>query len=227
MDGERDAPDEALLRIGTRRSRLALWQSEHVKQGLERAWPGLRCRLVPFVTQGDRRLDRGLPELGGKGLFTAELERALLEGSIDMAVHSLKDLPVTQAPGLMLGAVLARAAVGDVLVSREDIPLDGLAPGATVGTSSPRRRAQLLAFRPDLEVRSVRGNVETRVRKVDEGELAAVVLAEAGLLRLDMADLISERLPLERMLPAPRARGPGRAVPRGRSEHAPPAGRGA
>ncbi|MFO7679036.1 MAG: hydroxymethylbilane synthase [Chloroflexota bacterium] len=191
------------LKIGTRTSKLALWQTHHIIERLQAAWPGLECRIEPFVTQGDKTLDTPLPQIGGKGLFTAELEAALREGLIDIAVHSLKDLPVENAPGLTLGAVTSRAPVGDGLVAREGWTLATLPPGAIVGTSSNRRRAQLLAARPDLEIRSIRGNVQTRAGKVAEGQYHATVLAEAGLRRLGLEHLVTQWLPLDVMLPAP------------------------
>jgi hydroxymethylbilane synthase len=193
------------LRIGTRTSRLARWQTDYVVRLLEAAWPGLTCEIEPFVTQGDRTLHQPLPEIGGKGLFTFELERALHDGEIDLAVHSLKDLPVEDAPGLVVGAIPRRADVHDVLVAQHRHTLETLPPGSIVGTSSVRRRAQLLAQRPDLEVRSIRGNVGTRVRKAlstDDG-YDATVLAAAGLTRLEMDEVISDWLPLDVMLPAP------------------------
>lgn len=191
------------LKIGTRTSKLALWQTHHIIERLQAAWPGLECRIEPFVTQGDKTLDTPLPQIGGKGLFTAELETALLDGRIDIAVHSLKDLPVEDATGLALGAVTSRAPVGDGLVAREGWTLETLPPGAVVGTSSNRRRAQLLAARPDLDIRSIRGNVQTRAGKVAAGEYHATVLAEAGLRRLGLEHLVTQWLPLDVMLPAP------------------------
>jgi hydroxymethylbilane synthase len=196
---------DRVLRVGTRTSRLARWQTDYVVRLLEAAWPGLACTVEPFVTQGDRTLNQPLPEIGGKGLFTYELERALRDGEIDLAVHSLKDLPVDDAPGLIVGAIPRRADAHDVLVAQHRHTLETLPPGSVVGTSSPRRQAQLLALRPDLQVRSIRGNVATRVRKAlspDEG-YDATVLAAAGLTRLDMDDVISDWLPLDVMLPAP------------------------
>jgi hydroxymethylbilane synthase len=191
------------VRIGTRTSKLALWQSEHVARLIEAHRPELHCELIRVVTQGDRRLDRPLPEIGGKGLFTAELEEALHRGEIDLAVHSLKDLPVDDAPGLVVGAVLSREDVRDVLVARNGWTLATLPPGAVVGTSSLRRQAQLLAYRPDLAIRPIRGNVDTRIRKVQEGDYHAAVLAGAGLRRLGLEEQIGEWLPLKVMLPAP------------------------
>ena len=202
MKSEPEQPQQHLI-VGTRTSRLARWQSTHVINLLSSAWPLLTCELRPFETKGDRTLDRPLPEIGGKGLFTAELERALLSGEIDIAVHSLKDLPVQNPPGLALGAIPARADVSDVLVTPGKDTITTLPPGAVVGTSSLRRQAQILAARPDLRVRSIRGNVETRVRKVLDGEYDAAVLAAAGLKRLDMDDVIGSHLPPDVMLPAP------------------------
>lgn len=193
-----------LLVLGSRTSRLALWQSHHVRQLLQAAWPGLACDVREFVTQGDKSLDRPLPEIGGKGLFTAELEEALRRGEIDVAVHSLKDLPVEEAPGLAIGAIPARANVQDALVAPAGQTLATLPAGAVVGTSSIRRQAQILAARSDLEVRSIRGNVETRLRKAMAGqEYAATVLAAAGLERLALTAQVTEWLPLNVMLPAP------------------------
>ena len=191
--------------LGTRTSALALWQTNHIIERLQRAWPGLACHLQPFVTQGDKTqaLDQPLPEIGGKGLFTAELERALLAGEIDLAVHSLKDLPVEDVPGLTIGAITSRADVRDALVARNGWTLATLPPGAVVGTSSTRRAAQLQALRPDLTIRSIRGNVETRMRKVFNGDYDATLLALAGVERLGLTATITERLSLDRMLPAP------------------------
>ena len=191
--------------LGTRTSALALWQTNHIIERLQRVWPGLACHLQPFVTQGDKTqaLDQPLPEIGGKGLFTAELERALLAGEIDLAVHSLKDLPVEDVPGLTIGAITSRADVRDALVARNGWTLATLPPGAVVGTSSTRRAAQLQALRPDLTIRSIRGNVETRMRKVFNGDYDATLLALAGVERLGLTATITERLSLDRMLPAP------------------------
>lgn len=191
--------------IGTRTSDLALWQTNHIIARLQATWPALECRLQPFVTQGDKTqaLDKPLPAIGGKGLFTAELERALLAGEIDLAVHSLKDLPVEDAPGLTIGAITSRADVRDALVARNGWTLATLPPGAVVGTSSTRRAAQLQALRPDLTIRSIRGNVDTRLRKVLNGDYDATLLALAGLERLGLADKVTERLSLAVMLPAP------------------------
>ncbi|NLX08728.1 MAG: hydroxymethylbilane synthase [Chloroflexi bacterium] len=193
------------IRIGTRRSQLALWQTHHVLDRLHAAHPQLAVEVVHMTTTGDRILDRPLPEIGGKGLFTQELEDALRAGEIDLAVHSLKDLPTAMPPGFALGAVLSRANPFDALISRDGHTLETLPDGATVGTSSLRRRAQLLAARPDLRTESLRGNVDTRLRKALDpaGPYAAIVLAVAGLERLERQDVIGQVLPAEIMLPAP------------------------
>ncbi|MFN2106745.1 MAG: hydroxymethylbilane synthase [Candidatus Promineifilaceae bacterium] len=191
------------LTIGTRKSQLALWQTNHVRKELLAAWPELAFAVRTFTTTGDQVLDRPLPAIGGKGLFTEALESALRSGEIDIAVHSLKDLPVADPPGLTVGAVLSRADVRDILISRAGFDLQTLPPGAVVGTSSLRRQAQLLAARPDLEVRSIRGNVETRIRKVMEGQYDAAVLASAGVQRLGLNDHEGRLLSLNEMLPAP------------------------
>lgn len=191
------------LTIGTRTSSLALWQTNHVIEKLQTAWPELACQKESFVTQGDKTLDKPLPQIGGKGLFTAELEESLRDGRIDLAVHSLKDLPVADASGLTLGAIIGRADARDALVAANGWTLDALPVGAVVGSSSPRRQAQLLHARPDLQVRSIRGNVETRIRKALQGEYDATVLAAAGLLRLNLQTYVTHWLPLTMMLPAP------------------------
>jgi len=195
--------DERTVIAGTRGSRLALWQTQHVLQALERAWPRLVCRMQRFQTKGDKTLDVPLPQIGGKGLFTAELEQALRDKRIDVAVHSLKDLPTETASGLTLGAVLGRTTAHDALVAREPWTLDTLPVGASVGTSSYRRTAQLRHRRPDLAVVPIRGNVDTRVRKVQSGSYDAAVMAAAGLERLGLTEAITARLPFEVMLPAP------------------------
>jgi len=191
------------LIIGSRTSNLAMWQTQHIVDLLQEAWPGLTCRVEPFVTKGDRTLDQPLPQIGGKGLFTLELENALRGERIDLAIHSLKDLPVENAAGLTLGAIVGRADVRDVLVSSGGRTLELLPDGAIIGTSSLRRQAQLLGANPGLDVRSIRGNVETRIRKVSEGQYDATVLAAAGVTRLGLERHISGYLSLELMLPAP------------------------
>lgn len=193
------------VRLGTRGSALARWQTDYVAGLLRAAWPGLTCVVEVIQTVGDRVLDTPLPLIGGKGVFTAELEAALRSGAIDLAVHSLKDLPVEMPDGLALGAVPERAAAADVLVSRASFTLETLPAGATVGTSSRRRAAQLLYTRPDLRIADLRGNVDTRIRKAlaSDGPYDAIVLAQAGLTRLGYQDVVSQILLLETMLPAP------------------------
>jgi hydroxymethylbilane synthase len=191
------------ITLGSRPSKLALWQTNAVLEQLRAAFPYLIFQVQTMVTEGDRVLDRPLPEIGGKGLFTAELESALRSGEIDLAVHSLKDLPVESVPGLCIGAVGKRANPQDVLVSATNQRLQDLARGARVGTSSLRREAQLRAVRQDLEILPLRGNVDTRIRKARQGDYDAIVLAAAGIERLGLADVISQYLPLEIMLPAP------------------------
>jgi len=188
--------------VGSRSSQLALTQSRWVADALARAWPGLTFEIVHITTTGDRRTEP-LPAIGGKGLFTKELEEALLRGEIDLAVHSLKDLPTELPEGLTVGAIPCRAPVSDALITATGVGLAGLPSGALVGTSSLRRGAQLLRARPDLRTAPIRGNVETRLRKVREGQFDATVLALAGLTRLGLADRASEVLPLDVMLPAP------------------------
>lgn len=192
------------LILGTRTSTLARWQTDRVIDLLQTAWPGLRCEIRPFQTQGDKILDKPLPQIGGKGLFTAELEAALLTDEIDIAVHSLKDLPTDNPPGLTIGAITDRADVRDGLVARDGLTLATLPAGALVGTSSVRRQAQILARRPDLRLASIRGNVETRLRKVLEDHLYdATILAAAGLERLGLTHHVTEWLEPDTMLPAP------------------------
>ncbi len=195
----------AVVRIASRGSRLALAQSEWVRDRLAAAWPGRRFQIVRIETQGDRVLDRPLPEIGGKGLFTEALEEALRAGDVDLAVHSLKDLPTDLASGLKLGAICAREDPRDVWVVAAGGPDDPeTAPaGARVGTSSERRRAQLLALRRDLRVASVRGNVETRLRKLDEGGYDALIMAAAGLRRLGLEGRVTRFLGPPHWLSAP------------------------
>ncbi len=188
--------------IGTRSSKLALWQADYVAERLRGEHPGLQVEKKLMTTKGDRILHAPLAKIGGKGLFTKELETAMLEGEIDIAVHSLKDMPTEVPEGLVISAVTERLDSGDALVSRKYTSLRELPPGAKVGTSSLRRRAQLLHVRPDLSIRELRGNVNTRLRKLDEGEFDAIVLAVAGLKRLGFAARIAEVLPREILLPA-------------------------
>jgi hydroxymethylbilane synthase len=193
----------AVLRIATRRSPLALWQSEHVADRLRAAHPGLVVELVPMSTRGDEVLDRSLAAIGGKGLFLKELEMAMLRGEADCAVHSLKDVPMVLEPGFTMPAILARADHADAFVSTRFADIDALPPGAVVGTSSLRRQAQLRALRPDLRLRDLRGNVNTRLAKLDLGEYDAIVLACAGLQRLGFEARIRARLDAPQWLPAP------------------------
>lgn len=187
------------LVIATRRSPLALWQAEFVGRALESF--GRKVELLPLVTQGDRILDAPLSRVGGKGLFVKEIEEALLDGRADLAVHSLKDVPTHLPAGLVLGAVLEREDPRDALCAPAHRTLDALPPGARVGTSSLRRRAQLLARRPDLEVVEIRGNVGTRLARL-ERDVDAVILAAAGLRRLGLEDRITERVATDVLLPA-------------------------
>jgi hydroxymethylbilane synthase len=191
------------LTFATRPSALARWQTARVVQLLQAAHPRLKCDEYVITTIGDRVLDRSLPEIGGKGIFTSELEDALLSGKVHAAVHSLKDLPVEDTPGIVIAAIPEREAAYDVLVSARHQTLSGLSESARVGTSSVRRGAQLLARRPDLTILPLRGNVDTRLRKVMSGEYDTIVLAQAGLIRLGLQTHISEVLPLDVMLPAP------------------------
>jgi hydroxymethylbilane synthase len=190
------------LRIGTRGSPLALWQARHVADRLQPLAQPRPVELVEIETTGDVIRDRPLSQIGGDGLFTKEIQRALLDGRADVAVHSLKDLPTTPVPELVLGAVPPRAPSGDAFVSRRHARFDDLPPGAAVGTSSLRRRAQALYRRPDLRLLDVRGNVGTRLRKLDEEGLDALILAQAGLERLGLAAHVTEILDPEWMLPA-------------------------
>lgn len=201
-----DVPERrARMVVGTRASALARAQTQRVCEALSAAWPGLECEVRSISTRGDRTQASGepLPSIGGKGLFTNELEQELRAGTIDVAVHSLKDLPTEDTPGIVLGAVCLRHHVGECLVSRDGAALDALPPGAVVGTSSLRRAAQLHALRPDLVVRSIRGNVDSRIRKVRQGSYDAVILAVAGIIRLGLESEVSEWIPLDAVLPAP------------------------
>lgn len=191
-----------ILRIATRKSPLALWQAEHVRQGLLANHPGLEVELVTMTTQGDKILDTPLAKVGGKGLFVKELEQGMLEGRADIAVHSMKDVPVDLPPGLILGAILAREDPRDAFVSNQYDDLDALPQGARVGTSSLRRRAQLAELRPDLEILDLRGNVNTRLEKLDAGAFDAIILACAGLRRLGFEARIRQALATDVMLPA-------------------------
>ena len=188
--------------IGTRSSKLALWQADYVEAKLRERYPELHVVQKRMTTKGDRVLDAPLAKIGGKGLFTKELEQAMLAGEIDLAVHSLKDMPTELPEGLVLAAVTERFDPGDAVVSPRYRTLANLPQGAKVGTSSLRRRAQLLAKRPDLEIVSLRGNVNTRLKKLEEENFDAIILAVAGLKRLGFHDRITEVLPREICLPA-------------------------
>lgn len=195
------SPPDRLV-IATRKSKLALWQAEHVAALLREAHPGLTVELLPMSTKGDRILDRSLAAIGGKGLFIKELEAALEDGRAHLAVHSMKDVPGDLPPGMTLAAMLPRADPRDALITRGGEGLEDLPQGARLGTSSLRRRAQLLASRPDLDVRTLRGNVETRLKRLDDGELDAIVLAAAGLTRLGLQSRIGSLLDPRVSLPA-------------------------
>ena len=190
------------IRIATRKSALALWQAEFVKSELEKAHPNLKVSLVPMVSRGDQLLDSPLAKIGGKGLFVKELELALLEDRADIAVHSMKDVPMHFPEGLGLFCICEREDPRDAFVSNNFSSLDGLPQGSIVGTSSLRRQAQLLKLRPDLTINFLRGNVNTRLAKLDAGEYDAIILAAAGLLRLGFAERIRSYLSVEDSLPA-------------------------
>jgi len=190
------------LRIATRKSPLALWQAEFVKAELEKAHPGLEIELLPMSTKGDKILDVPLAKIGGKGLFTKELEDRMMDGDADIAVHSMKDVPMVLPEGFALGAILERHAPTDAFVSNNFATFDELPQGAILGTSSLRRKAQLMAIRPDLDVRDLRGNVGTRLGKLDAGEYDAIVLATSGLQRLELDDRIRHEISAEVCLPA-------------------------
>lgn len=190
------------LRIASRNSPLAMWQAHYVKRALEQTWSGLDVVIVGFTTQGDRILDTALSKIGGKGLFVKELEVALMEHKADIAVHSMKDVPMDLPPGLELSTICEREDARDALVSEQYGELDALPAGTRVGTSSLRRQCQLRSRFPDLEIGDLRGNVNTRLAKLDRGEYGAIILATAGLLRLDMAARIRQRIPVDVSLPA-------------------------
>lgn len=190
------------ITIATRKSELAMWQARHAETLLRQAHPGIEIELLPMVTRGDIILDQPLAEIGGKGLFLKELEKALLNGEADIAVHSMKDVPMEDAPGLVVNVMLERANPFDALLDRHGRGLDDLPSGARVGTSSLRRQCQLRALRPDLELADLRGNVNTRIRKLEDGEYDAIVLACAGLERLGLERYITQTLEPPRWLPA-------------------------
>jgi len=191
-----------LIRIATRQSPLARWQAEHVKAELERLHPGLKTELLPMTTKGDKILDSPLAKIGGKGLFIKELEVAILEGKADIAVHSMKDVPMEFPEGLGLAVICEREDYRDAFVSNKYSSFDALPQRAIVGTSSLRRQCQLRAIRPDIQIKDLRGNVNTRLSKLDDGEYDAIVLAAAGLLRLGMQDRIQAYLEPSLCLPA-------------------------
>jgi len=193
------------IRIGTRGSELARWQAEHVAQMLRAVYPGIQVLIQVIRTRGDAVLDKPLPQIGGKGVFTAEIEAALRACQIDLAVHSLKDLPTDPPDGLAIGAIPARENVADVLVSRFNVGLADLPNAQTIGTSSRRRAAQILAARPDLRIVDLRGNIPTRLEKALqlEGPYGGAVMAYAGLARLRRLDAVAQVLPLDLILPAP------------------------
>jgi hydroxymethylbilane synthase len=189
--------------IATRESALAMWQARHVKERLEEAHPGIVIDLLAMTTEGDRKLDASLAKIGGKGLFVKELENALARGDADIAVHSMKDVPMALLEGHVIGAIPERADPRDAFLSNRYRDLDALPAGARIGTSSLRRESQLRALRSDLAVEPLRGNVPTRLRKLDEGQYDAILLAAAGLKRLGLADRITAVLSTEVSLPAP------------------------
>ena len=188
------------IRLGTRASALAQWQANWVASQLERL--GVAVEMVPISTSGDRQQEGPIGAMGGQGVFTKEIQRALLDDLADLAVHSLKDLPTDEVPGLCLAAVPERAEVGDALVCRRWSSLDELPEGAAIGSGSLRRQSQLLRARPDLKLMDIRGNVETRLGKLDDGDFDAVILAEAGLRRLGLEENITQVIPTSIMLPA-------------------------
>jgi len=190
------------LVIATRGSALALWQANHVKDRLATVAPEMAVELLVIRTSGDLIQDIPLAKVGGKGLFVKEIEQALLDGNADLAVHSMKDVPPELAEGLSIAAVSKRETPWDALCAREPVTVETLPHGARIGTSSMRRQCQLLARRPDLKIEMLRGNVPTRIRKLDDGMYDAIVLAAAGLVRLGMADRITQELPLELSIPA-------------------------
>ncbi len=192
----------ATITIATRESPLALWQAHYVKDALEAAHPELHVELLGMTSRGDQLLDSPLAKIGGKGLFVKELETALLEKRADIAVHSMKDVPMQFPEGLCLGPICEREAPNDAFVSNHYESIDALPEGAVVGTSSLRRESQLRAYRPDLKVNFLRGNVNTRLAKLDEGQYDAIILAAAGLIRLGFEDRIRSRITPEQSLPA-------------------------
>ena len=196
------SPAQPIIRIATRKSLLALWQAEYVKAELLKYHPQLRIELVPLTSRGDKILDVPLAKVGGKGLFVKELEQALLANEADIAVHSMKDVPMDFPEGLGLAVICPREDARDAFVSNTYASLDALPHGSTVGTSSLRRQCQLLAARPDLKVKFLRGNVQTRLQKLDDGDYDAIILAAAGLIRLGLKQRIASYISVEQSLPA-------------------------
>ena len=190
------------LNIATRKSPLAMWQAEHIKSRLESLYPELEVNLVTMVTQGDKILDTPLAKIGGKGLFVKELEQALYDGRADIAVHSLKDVPMELPEGLILGTYCKRETPTDAFVSNTYDKLEELPQGAVVGTASLRRQCQIKAFRPDLQIKSLRGNVQTRLSKLDAGEYDAIILATSGLKRVELSERIKQEIDIDISLPA-------------------------
>lgn len=190
------------LRIATRKSQLAIWQANYIKQKLEQLYADIKVEIMPLVTEGDRLLSAKLADFGGKGLFVKELEQALLENQADIAVHSMKDLPIYFPDGLKLGAICAREDPRDVFIANHYLSLDSLPQGARVGTSSLRRQCQLKRYRNDIEFIHLRGNVDTRLYKLDENEMDAIILAAAGMVRLGFDARIREFLSEEFFIPA-------------------------
>lgn len=190
------------LKLGTRGSRLALWQARYVADQLEKAIPDLQVDIKTIRTTGDKILDVALSRIGDKGVFTKEIEKELLNGHIDIAVHSMKDMPTELEPGLLIGAVLARENPSDVLISHKGYKFSNLPSGAKIGTSSLRRISQLKAHRPDISTVDIRGNIETRIKKMKELNLDGIIIAYAGLKRLGLEDMISEILPYALIMPA-------------------------
>jgi len=193
---------EQTVRIATRKSPLAMWQAEHVAAELKKAHPGITVELLGMSTKGDRILDAPLAKIGGKGLFVKELEQGMLEGTADIAVHSMKDVPVELPEGLHLPIIMQREDPRDAFVSNNYASLDELPQGSCVGTSSLRRQSQLSERRPDLVIKPLRGNVNTRLAKLDAGEFDAIILASAGLIRLEFGDRIASFISAEQSLPA-------------------------
>lgn len=190
------------LRIATRKSPLALWQANYIAEKITSLNPGVKTQLIPMTTSGDRFLKEKLQALGGKGLFVKELEEALLDGRADLAVHSMKDVPASFPEGLMLQAIHKRHNPFDALISNDHRNLTDIPRGSLIGTTSLRRQSQLLAYRPDLQIKALRGNINTRLEKLHAGDFDAIILAVAGLERMEMMDEISEILPETIMLPA-------------------------